>query len=41
MTFRMLVDEVVANPGAIALAKEVDRRTSLAEANRLLDVSGR
>eukprot|EP00198_Chlamydomonas_reinhardtii_P010624 XP_001699961.1 dynein heavy chain 4 [Chlamydomonas reinhardtii] len=37
MTFRMLVDEVVANPGAIALAKEVDRRTSLAEANRLLD----
>ncbi|KAG2454516.1 hypothetical protein HYH02_000363 [Chlamydomonas schloesseri] len=37
MTFRMLVDEVVANPGAIALAKESDRRTSLAEANRLLD----
>ncbi len=40
MTFRLLVDEVVAAPGVIGLAKQADRRESLAEANRLLEVRG-
>ncbi|GIL82188.1 hypothetical protein Vretifemale_11113, partial [Volvox reticuliferus] len=37
MTFRLLVDEVVASPLAIKLAKDADRRDSLTLANRLLD----
>ncbi|GIL64289.1 hypothetical protein Vafri_18269 [Volvox africanus] len=37
MTFRLLVDEVVASPLAIKLAKDSDRRDSLTLANRLLD----
>ncbi|GFR46074.1 hypothetical protein Agub_g7539 [Astrephomene gubernaculifera] len=37
VTFRLLVDDVVAAPGAIALAKDADRRVALGMANRLLD----